>query len=227
MEALLNYTVKVGIGLLALYLFYFALLRRQNNFAFNRAYLLSAPLIALLLPLVTWPALLAPEAAVTQTLEAVRLGEVMVTARRPDNAAPGTAFAVSTVLAGLYLAGVLLIVAKLGRQLWQIRQMKSAATPVPAAVPAQVYQLHTHYPAFAFGSSIFLSKQQAQLSQQEQQQVLAHEMAHVQFGHTWDVLFYELLSAVLWFHPALWLLKQELRDVHEYQADAADRKSVV
>ncbi|GAB3820027.1 hypothetical protein GCM10028895_19290 [Pontibacter rugosus] len=43
----------------------------------------------------------------------------------------------------------------------------------------------------------------------------------MQFGHTWDVLFYEFLTAILWLQPLVWLMKQELRDVHEYQADAA------
>ncbi|MCX2739898.1 M56 family metallopeptidase [Pontibacter anaerobius] len=222
MEELLNYAIKAGIGLLVLYLFYYALLRRQNNFAFNRAYLLAAPLVALFLPLLSWPAILAPDTLVSQTLQAVQLSEVVVTAYRPEAAAAtGAASSLSTILTILYFTGLVLILTKLGRQLWQIRQLKAASTPVLVEVPAEVFQLQSHYPAFAFGNSIFLSRQQEQLNRQEQEQVLAHELAHVELGHTWDVLFYEILSAILWFHPAIWLIKEELRDVHEYQADAA------
>lgn len=220
MEAILNYAIKAGIGLLALYLFYYVLLRRHNGFGFNRAYLLAAPLVALLLPLISWPAALAPDALVSQTLQAVQLKEITVTASMPK-AAAGTASFLPAILLTLYFAGLLLVLVKLMRQLWQIRQLKAAATPVLAEVPAEVYQLNSHYPAFAFGSSIFVSRQQEQLNQQELQQVLDHELAHVELGHTWDVLFYEVLSAILWMHPAVWLLKQELRDVHEFQADAA------
>ncbi|WP_347158485.1 M56 family metallopeptidase [Pontibacter chitinilyticus] len=221
MEAMLNYAIKAGIGLLALYLFYFLVLRRHNSFGFNRLYLLLSPLVALLLPLLTWPAILAPETAVSETLKAVRLSEVVVTAYRPASAAAtGVASTLITILPVLYFAGMAAILVKLVRQLWLIQQTKATATPATATDHAQVYLLDSPYPTFAFGKSIFLSQQQ-HLSKPEQEQVLAHELAHVQFGHTWDVLFYELLSAILWFHPAIWLLKEELRDVHEYQADAA------
>ncbi|TPE44277.1 M56 family metallopeptidase [Pontibacter mangrovi] len=221
MEAMLNYTIKVSIALAALYLFYFLVLRRQNNFGFNRLYLLAVPVLALLLPLLSWPAMLAPEAAVSETLKAVRLSEVVVTSYRPASAAEtGAASSLAAILTVLYFAGMAVMLVKLVRQLWLIQQTKANATPASASGSAQVYLLDSPYPTFAFGKSVFLSQQQ-HLSKPEQEQVLAHELAHVQFGHTWDVLFYELLSAVLWFHPAVWMLKEELRDVHEYQADAA------
>ncbi|MDX5438440.1 MAG: M56 family metallopeptidase, partial [Pontibacter sp.] len=222
MEEMLNYTLKASIGLLALYLFYYVLLRRQNSFGFNRLYLLLAPLTAVLLPLLTWPAILSPEAAVQETLQAVRLSEVMVTAYGPASTqASASSFTLTAVLTGLYLTGIVVLLFRLFRQLWQIKKAKAAAIPVVTEEDAAIYQLDSHYPTFAFGNSVFLSRQQEQLSEPEKQQIVAHELAHVNLGHTWDVLFYELLSAVLWFHPAVWLLKQELRDVHEYQADAA------
>ncbi|WP_276496818.1 M56 family metallopeptidase [Pontibacter litorisediminis] len=222
MEALLNYTFKVSIALLALYLFYFLVLRGQNSFRFNRAYLLLAPIIALRLPLIQWPAILSPDAAVSKVLQAVQLGEVVVTAYRPEAAAEtGAAFPWVPLLTTLYLLGVAVVLSKLVRQLWQIRQLKAQAILARQAEGVKVYHLSSPYPAFAFGKNIFLSQQQEPLQPQEREQVLAHELAHVKYGHTWDVILYELLSAILWFHPAVWLLKQELRDVHEYQADAA------
>lgn len=222
MEALLNYTLKVSIALLALYLFYFLVLRGQNSFRFNRAFLLLAPIIALRLPIIQWPAILSPDAAVSELLQAVQLGEVVVTAYRPEaDPATGTASTWLSLLAALYLLGVAIVLFKLVRQLWQIRQLKAQAILARQAEGIKVYHLNSSYPAFAFGKSIYMSQQQEQLHPQEREQVLAHELAHVKYGHTWDVLLYEILSAILWFHPAIWLLKQELRDVHEYQADAA------
>ncbi|AKD01877.1 M56 family metallopeptidase [Pontibacter korlensis] len=221
MEALLNYIFKAAIGLLALYLFHFLVLRRHNNFGFNRLYLLAAPVLALLLPLLVWPAWLSPDVAVTRTLHSVQLGEFTVKADSPQKLEM-TALTLQTSFVALYLLGFSLVLLRLVRQIWQIRQLKHQSTPLPfIEEDAQLYQLNSHYPAFAFGSSIFLSLQQEQLSTSEQKQVIAHELAHVKYGHTWDVLFYEVLSAILWFHPVVWLLKQELRDVHEYQADAA------
>lgn len=222
MEALLNYTLKVSIALLALYLFYFLVLRGQNSFRFNRAYLLLAPIIALRLPLIQWPAILAPDTAVSEMLQAVQLGEVVVNAYQPEaDAATAATSTWLSLLTTLYLLGVAVVLFKLVQQLWQIRQLKAQAILAKQAEGIKVYHLNSSYPAFAFGKSIFLSQQQEQLHPQEREQVLAHELAHVKYGHTWDVILYEVLSAILWFHPAVWLLKQELRDVHEYQADAA------
>ncbi|MDX5422389.1 MAG: M56 family metallopeptidase, partial [Hymenobacteraceae bacterium] len=221
MEPLLNYGIKSGICLLTLYLFYYGLLRSQNNFRFNRLYLLLAPPVALLLPLIKWPAVLAPETAVSQALQVIQLSEITVTAYRQENAAPSQGIAILPyLLYCAYLLGALVVLIKLFQQLWQVNKVKAQATPSGVvAGKVQVYRLQGHYPTFAFGRSIFLSRQE-HLNQEEQEQVLAHELAHVRLRHTWDVLFYELLSAVLWVNPLIWLLKKELRDVHEYQADA-------
>ena len=49
--------------------------------------------------------------------------------------------------------------------------------------------------------------------------ILQHEMAHLHLGHSWDMLLCELTCRMLWFLPFSWMLRQELRDIHEYQAD--------
>ena len=51
--------------------------------------------------------------------------------------------------------------------------------------------------------------------------ILEHELAHVRFGHSWDVLFVDLALIMWWFNPAMWLLRRELQSLHEYQADDA------
>jgi hypothetical protein len=49
--------------------------------------------------------------------------------------------------------------------------------------------------------------------------LLKHELAHIRLGHSWDMLLCELTCRMLWFVPFAWMLRQDLRDVHEYQAD--------
>ncbi|MBF9252819.1 M56 family metallopeptidase [Pontibacter sp. 172403-2] len=222
METMLSFILTSGVLLLALYLFYFALLRTQTSFAFNRLYLLLAPVAALTIPLVEWPAILAPDTVVAQTLQAIQLSEVVVTAYAPETGLTGLPAILSfaRLLLLVYLAGMIFILYRLATQLYTIRRLKTAATPVNSPDSnAEVYLLQTSLPAFAFGKAVFLNSQD-QLSKAEQQQVLAHELAHVQFGHSYDIIYYELLTALLWFNPVVWLLKQELRDVHEFQADA-------
>lgn len=49
--------------------------------------------------------------------------------------------------------------------------------------------------------------------------IIKHELAHIRLGHSWDMLLCELTCRMLWFVPFGWMLRQDLRDVHEYQAD--------
>jgi len=50
-------------------------------------------------------------------------------------------------------------------------------------------------------------------------EILAHEKAHIRQGHTFDLLFSELLIVILWFNPFMWLIKRSMVLNHEYLAD--------
>lgn len=50
--------------------------------------------------------------------------------------------------------------------------------------------------------------------------ILAHERGHIHSRHSWDLLVVGLCAVVQWFNPFIWLLKRELHDVHEFEADA-------
>lgn len=220
MEATLNFVLKSGIGLLALYLFYYALLRNQTSFRFNRLYLLLAPLVALTLPLITWPSQLAPTPAMAEALQAIQLSEVVVVAYRPSGSVLASYMTPASIALAIYGVVAAFLLLRLCRQLWHIHNLKATAVTLQKTNDgARIMQLQQPQASFAFLNYIYLSSQ-SQLSPREKQQVLAHELAHVQLGHTYDVLYYELLSAALWFNPVVWFLKQELRNVHEFQADA-------
>ena len=49
--------------------------------------------------------------------------------------------------------------------------------------------------------------------------ILKHESAHIRNGHSWDLLLAEVCVFFQWFNPAAWLLKQELQNIHEFEAD--------
>lgn len=53
----------------------------------------------------------------------------------------------------------------------------------------------------------------------ERDAILAHESGHVVHNHSFDMIFSMAMLAFQWFNPAAWLLVEELRGVHEYQAD--------
>ena len=51
--------------------------------------------------------------------------------------------------------------------------------------------------------------------------IIAHELAHGRLCHSWDNLLTDFTTNMLWWLPFAWMLRRDLRDVHEYQADQA------
>ena len=57
--------------------------------------------------------------------------------------------------------------------------------------------------------------------------ILTHEKQHLRCQHWVDLLVAEFVIILNWFNPAVWLLKEELKTIHEYQADEAVLQSGV
>ncbi|HEX2396354.1 MAG TPA: M56 family metallopeptidase [Bacteroidales bacterium] len=51
------------------------------------------------------------------------------------------------------------------------------------------------------------------------EQIITHEKIHVYQLHSFDILVIELLTAVMWFNPFVWMIKNSMQLVHEYLAD--------
>jgi hypothetical protein len=49
--------------------------------------------------------------------------------------------------------------------------------------------------------------------------IIRHEMAHIQSCHSLDLIIAECCVFLHWFNPAVWFFKQELQNIHEYEAD--------
>ena len=50
--------------------------------------------------------------------------------------------------------------------------------------------------------------------------ILRHEKAHIECGHWIDLLFIQAAIIITWYCPAIWLLRNELHTLHEYEADS-------
>ncbi len=49
--------------------------------------------------------------------------------------------------------------------------------------------------------------------------IIEHEKKHVDFKHTYDLIFIELYILFFWFNPFVFLYRKSLKSVHEFQAD--------
>lgn len=55
--------------------------------------------------------------------------------------------------------------------------------------------------------------------------IMEHELRHIKGRHWIDMMMAQLVVIFQWFNPAAWLMREELKAVHEYQADDAVVKS--
>lgn len=65
-----------------------------------------------------------------------------------------------------------------------------------------------------------------QLTKQQKESILAHELIHVKQKHSIDLLWFEVLKIALWFNPLVYIYKGYLTQVHEYIADQNAIKTV-
>ena len=218
--SLLNWML-LGTALLgAWWLCYRLALRPERSFAYNRAFLVLGPLLAVGLPLLplAWPAgWRGPGPAGLPGVVAVLLPGVQVGAPGPAAAVPGPdwAFWLLTVYAAGAAVALLRLAAGLGRLWWVARRL-----PRVAADGYTLVETHGRLPTSSFGRAIFWDETLG-LSPAEARQVLRHELAHVRQGHTHDRLLLELLRALLWFNPFVHLCGRALALTHEYLADEA------
>lgn len=69
---------------------------------------------------------------------------------------------------------------------------------------------------FSFFNYIVISRSDYE---SKEQAFLLHESSHISLHHTFDLVVIELFTIIQWWNPAVWLLRKEMRLVHEYEAD--------
>lgn len=55
----------------------------------------------------------------------------------------------------------------------------------------------------------------------ERNAVMVHELRHLSAGHSMDIFIGQLYAILVWYNPVSWLMIDELKTVHEYEADEA------
>ncbi|NJK97368.1 MAG: hypothetical protein HC905_22860 [Bacteroidales bacterium] len=74
----------------------------------------------------------------------------------------------------------------------------------------------TSSPFYFFLTGFFIPKN---LEKEESKEIITHERIHASQYHSIDLILIELLSAVMWFNPLIWMFKNSVQLVHEYLAD--------
>ncbi|MDP4268871.1 MAG: M56 family metallopeptidase [Bacteroidota bacterium] len=120
------------------------------------------------------------------------------------------------VIAYLYYVIVLLLLVRIISQIvFAIKLFISSSKTKECNF--RIVNLNKQQTHFTFFGWIFINK--GICTPESYNQILEHEKIHSQQYHSFDVLLIELLSAVMWFNPFVWMLRKSLKLVHEFLAD--------
>ena len=217
------YILKSAVCLAVFYLFYRLLLSRETFHRFNRFGLLGILLLSCLLPLIEVTGGETEMHHTMMTLEQMLLAAEAMAEEAPGMPAEqGVAGWIQAALA-LYLAGIVFFafrnVCSLGRLLLLLKSGKRVSIREYVDTTDEVRLLihEKDIAPFSWMRYIVLSRKDLEENGRE---ILIHELAHIRNRHSWDLLVADICIFFQWFNPASWLLKQELQNIHEYEADA-------
>lgn len=206
------YIIKVAVLQTVFYLTYKLLLSRESFHAFNRGVLLTMQAAALLLPLLHIT--LETPAPVHHTI-AIAEAAFVQTATVADGDGAGLTFI--QVLTLVWIAGfVLLLVRSVVSLVRLMMLLRSGRLCETCGTLVTVVSGDTA--PFSWFNRIVISLKDYLSGARE---IVIHEQAHVSHHHSVDIALCNTIIMFCWFSPAAWLLRAELRDVHEYEADDA------
>ena len=212
MEKFLIYDFKVALLLSAFLCFYMLLMRKETWFALRRTFLLLSASLSLTLPF----------CVLTFHKE-----ETIVMSQFPNDIIPSTSEVAEngwssvsilyTIAGTIILAGAALILAKLIADLFKLRKLlrKSEKRHMQNGTVLAISNEDIR-PFSIFHYVVISSAESKEISPA----LLAHEYEHIRRFHTIDLIFAELYLILQWFNPMAWLLRKELKLVHEFEADS-------
>jgi TonB family protein len=224
---MLTYFLQVNLCWLLFYGLYYALLSRETFFKLNRIYLIISLLAGLVVPLaegllvdsISKVEILAesPIVEMVQPL-AMSVAEFQQSIEVNFAAPQATTWFLWSVLACIYGLGMAFFLVKFSIGLYKIFQLYQQGEKQPQKGFKLVNTEGVKTP-FSFFNCIFINRKISENA--DFQQIMAHEKAHVQQKHSFDIVGLEILRGVFWLSPLVHFYAQSLRNVHEYLADAA------
>lgn len=203
------YLVYSGIILTCFYAVYRFFLRGKTHHGFNRAYLLCSYAVAFgFLPV-------SKLAAWASSVMAARRGWVSIEGGASSSVAGEIPDWAISGIAGLYLCGVAVMAAVTLAGLYRIIKIRRNGVKAGDGI---VIVDDQRVAPFSWGGCVYVSES---ARSENGGAVMVHENAHRRLRHWVDTMIAQAVIVANWFNPVAWMMLRELKDVHEYQADAA------
>ena len=209
MTDFLIYDAKVAVLIAIFYMFYRLMLARETFHRVNRLTLLLTATASFVLPLCV--------ITLHKTVRMEASPMVSVGNLQMEMAADAGPEWWQVLLPTIFIIGV---VATLGHTLMSMFRIlmlikRSEKHPQPDGITICVTSNDQIQP-FSWMRYIVMSRRDYEDGNPA---ILAHERGHIRLRHSWDLLLVDTLTALQWFNPAMWMLRQDLRAIHEYEAD--------
>ena len=223
MSYFLIYLIKSTVFLGLFYAFFLVAMRSTTFFRFNRAMLLLGTFVCMLLPCysitvnevegIQLPMQILDEMLVLKTTdEPIETSAIELTLQEAAPMASSPFLPI--VLLGIYLLGMLVYLAIVIRSFAEVWKM-IASHPKQWKDGCWLVIIPKKIPSFSWSNYIVISEE----DYRKHPQVLVHERMHYLCRHSYDILFFTIVHALHWFNPLVWLIRTELKLLHEFEAD--------
>jgi len=207
MSESLQYLLESGLCLAIFYLIYWAFLKMETFFEFNRFFLILSIPFSFIIPLIN----ITSPIRTSRFIEDTYVAGSTAGAQSPLLSIYDILWFTFLLGAGFFLcrfifrlAQLLILVRKYGYHVYD--GVKVVVTDKDTA-------------PFSFFNYLFISN--SDITDHGFERIFTHELTHIKQHHSIDLLLTELLTIFQWFNPFVWPYKKSLKETHEYLADHA------
>ena len=219
MLSFLIYDLKVAALLVVFYMFYRLLLERTSLVHFNRVVLLLTAVLSFVLPLCI--------ITVHEYVEAIPVTATTVETAGNEilQQAPVSFWSVygprlTLLLTVVLVGGMLIRMGIVVRSFLNLKKLISNSEKQTLSDGVVMAITDEPVAPFSWMRTVVMNRSDY-ASQTDGGAILAHERGHIRCHHSLDVVLVEVLTALQWFNPVVWFLRQDLRALHECEADQA------
>lgn len=212
------YILKSSVCLVLFYLFFRLLLSKETFHRFNRMALLGVLFFSLLIPCieVTTRHQVEVQQAVLSIEQLLLMAELETTPANVGAVQETSAISWVQIVLLVYLAGILFLVCRNIYSLICLFRLVHSGKHEKLEKGVTLVVHNQEIAPFSWMKYIVISRKDLEENGRE---ILIHEMAHIHHRHSVDLLVADICIFFQWFNPGAWLLKQELQNIHEYEAD--------
>ena len=224
--AIAIYALKAAITLALLYTPYILFMRKETLFGTNRTTLLLALMLSFAIPCIDIPALHI-DLPFVQEYESVAANITFEEPQRAILAEGATTAEISSMtlleaayyfLCLPYIIITLIVAAKKIVELARIKRNIRRGTLWREEKEEYTIYCHAGETApYSWMKNIVISQEDYEKFGKE---IILHEEGHIRHRHSWDILLLAAAESLQWFNPFVHMLATDLKDLHEYQADA-------